>query len=304
MASKNAPKPPSNAASALPAEVEATVREALGVLQKKLRSTKLTAKSHDVLVVEGWGDGPAMTEAIAAYLVALLASAVNRALIVRAQITNTKADRLELLRNVEAITGSASAPLSLQLKQDQRNPWIAEGIWHLCLFLSAARSDLHPHGPIVALDLPHIAAKDHGFDVVGIYKASGTYGVSFVESKAYENNPNGAINDAVSFYEEIETGKHDARARQVVASMRDALPAAEQQSISASLWKDERAYLPNPHYDASAAIDWTNTRPSFKGLKIPRDRIVIMPHAVQRFPRFFDDVAKAMRSLAGKLAHV
>lgn len=304
MAANKAKASSSSKRTALPAEIEAAVTEALAVLQKKLRCSSQTAKSHNVLVVEGWGDGPQITQAIAAYLVGLLASAVNRALAVRAQITDTHSDRLELLRNVEAITGSTASPLSVDKKQDQRNPWIAEGIWHLCLLLSAARQDLHPHGAIVALDLPHIAAKDHGFDVVGIYRGSATYGVSFVESKAYEKDPNRAINDAVAFYKEIEGGKHDARARQVVASMRDSLPPADQAAISASLWKDERAYLPNPHYDASAAIDWTNTRPSFAGLGVPKDRIVIMPHAVQQFPRFFDEVADAMLSLATKLAHV
>jgi hypothetical protein len=296
--------PSSSKRTALPVEIEAALKEGIAVLEKNLRCTPHIATSHGVLVVEGWGDGPQMTEAIAAYLVGLLASAVSRALLVRAQITDTDVDRLELLRNVEAITGSKASPLSLERKRDQRNPWIAEGIWHLCLFLSATRQDLHPHGPIVALDLPHIASKDHGFDVVGIYRGTAAYGVSFVESKAYENNPNGAINDAVAFYEEIERGKHDARARQVVASMRDSLPAGEQGAISASLWKHERTYLPNPHYDGSTAMDWTNTRPSFKGLAVPIDRIVIMPHAIQKFPKFFDDVTESMLTLAAKLAHV
>lgn len=291
-------------ATPLPARIEAAVQEGLAVLEKTLRCIPQTAPSHSVLLVEGWGDGPQTTEAIASYLVGLLASAVNRALVVRAHITNTNADRLELLRNVEAITGSKATPLSPKRKQDQRNPWIAEGIWHLCLFLSATRKDLHPQGPIVALDLPHIAAKDHGFDVIGIYRGPSTYGVSFVESKAYEKDPNGAINDAVSFYAELESGKHDARARQAVASMRDSLPPGAQGAVSASLWKDERAYLPNPHYDASTVMDWTNTRPSLKGLALPTDRIVIMPHSIDNFRKFFDDVADAMLTLATQLTHV
>jgi hypothetical protein len=288
----------------LPTELEESVKGGLALLRTKLRCSTQTAASHSVLVVEGWGDGPEIVAAIAAYLVGLLASAVNRALVVRAQITDTDSDRLELLRNVEALTGSQGAPLGVDQKQDQRNPWIAEGIWHLCLLLSAARNELHPHGPIIALDLPHIAAKDHGFDVVGIYRNASTYGVSFVESKAYEKDPNGAVNDAVAFYREIESGKHDARARQAVASMRESLPAAEQSAISSSLWKDERTYLPNPHYDASIAMDWTNTRPSFARLGVPKDRIVLMPHAIQKFPAFFEDVADAMLTLATKLRHV
>ena len=76
---------------ALPAEVEAAMHEGLGLLRAQLRSSTQNAASHSVLVVEGWGDGAQMIEAIAAYLVGLLASAVNRALSsVRRSRTPTK----------------------------------------------------------------------------------------------------------------------------------------------------------------------------------------------------------------------
>ena len=128
--------------------------------------------------------------------------------------------------------------------------------------------------------------------------------MSFVESKAYENNPNGAVNDAVGFYRALENGDHDVRARQTVATLRAALPVADQNAVSPSLWKDVRAYLPNPHYDAATAIDWTNTRPSFAELKNDRNRIVVMPNSVPKFTKFFDEVGDAMLSLAEKLQNV
>ena len=155
----------------------------------------------------------------------------------------------------------------------------------------------------MALDLPHIAAKDHGFDVVGIYRSSTGYGVSFVESKAYERIPNGAINDAVAFYLEIESGKHDARARQVVASIRESLPPQSKGSSPRHSGRMREPISPNPHFHAEVAMDWMNSRPSFGKLNVPKERIVVMPHAIAEFPRFFDDVAAAMLKLATELAH-
>jgi hypothetical protein len=289
---------------ALPEQLDAALTEALELLTRKLRCTSQTAKSHHVLVVEGWQDAPEVISAVATYLVGLLASAISRTLAVRASLDNTTRDRLELLRNVEAIAGTPSTPLTITQKQDERNPWIAEGIWHLCLFLSSRRADLHPLGPVIALDLPHVGAKDHGFDVVGLYRSAQGVGLTLVECKAYENDPNGAINAALSFYKEFDQGDHDTRARQAVASMREVLPQPDQSTISASLWKDERLYVPNPHYDASKPMEWTNTRSSFKQLAVGPDRIVIMPHAVQQFVGFFDSIAEAMRQLANKLNNV
>jgi hypothetical protein len=289
----------------LPTDLENTVAEAIVLLQQKLRSIPDTAATHQVLIIEGFGDGADTIAAAAAYLVGLLASTITRTLLVRASIENTTSDRQELLRNVEAITGTQAAPLTTDQKQDERNPWLAEGLWHLCLFLSSKRPDLHPPGTIVALDLPHIAAKDHGFDVVGLYRSQkSNFGISFVECKAYEKYPNHAISDAVGFYKELDRGDHDARARQVVSSMRDALPATDQNAISVSLWKGTRAYLPNPHYDASSQMDWKNARSSFSKLAVPPERIIIMPHSIQGFSVFFDQIATEMLNLASKLNHV
>lgn len=288
----------------LPTQLENAVADAIILLQQKMRVSLDAATTHQVLIIEGFGDGADTITAAAVYLVGLLASAITRTLSVRASIENSTSDRNELLRNVEAITGTQATPLTTNQKQEERNPWLSEGLWHLCLFLASKRPDMHPPGQIVALDLPHIAAKDHGFDVIGMYRVKDSFGVSFVESKAYENNPNKAISDAVRFYKSIDRGEHDARARQIVSSMRDALPVADQRAISPSLWKHTRVYLPNPHYDASSNLDWKNDRPSFTGLTVPADRIIIMPHIIQGFSAFFDQIASEMLNFAGRLSHV
>jgi len=223
-------------------------------------------------------------------------------LAVRASVEDTDDDRLELLRNVEAITGTAANQLSDEKKQDERNPWIAEGMWHLCLFLSSRNQAFHSTGTVIALDRPHIGAKDHGFDVVALYEtAQADFGVSLVECKAYEKDPGKAINVAVEFFRAFDGGKHDARIRQVVSYFRELLHAQKQQRISPSLWKTARLYLPNPHYDAASAVDWLTKRPSFKSLKFP---VIVMPHAVPSFRTYFDRVAMAMLAFGGTLKNV
>ena len=39
---------------------------------------------------------------------------------------------------------------------------------------------------------------------------------------------------------------------------------------------------------------WTNKRTSLSGLNVPAHRVIVMPHAIKQFRRFFDDVAAAM----------
>jgi hypothetical protein len=280
-------------------DLESAVRGAVATLRKATTCAASQCQTHKVLLVQGWAASARTMDCLATYLVGLLAATISRTLEVRAQITNSAKDRLELLRSVEQIVGSAAAPLNDDQKQDQRNPWIAEGLWHLYLFLSAQEPALRAAGEVVALDFPHVTAKDHGLDVLAIYRDGTQYGVTIVECKAYEANPNGAINDAVRTFKQVDNGRHDTRIRQFVATVRSALPVAQQDQVSASLWKDLRSYVPNPHYDETTKpMNWTNKRTSFTGLSVPADRVIVMPHAIKQFTMFFDDVASAMLKVA------
>jgi hypothetical protein len=286
----------------LPQALELGIQGALGVLQRTLRAEACEARTHRALLVRGWSDSAETVDAVAYYLLGLLATAISRTLEIRSQLDDTARDRLELLRNVERITGTDEAPLTDDAIEDERNPWIAEGLWHLCLFLSSRRAELHPPGAVIALDLPHIAAKDHGLDVLAIYQSGADgFGVSFVESKAYRNDPGGAVGAATAFFRQVDDGRHDARIRQVVATIRTGMSPALQTAISPSLWKDTRAYIPNPHYDNAVAMNWQRTRPAFADLKVPRTQIVIMPNALPQFQDFFDSVAASMRRHAAAL---
>lgn len=288
----------------LPATLNAAIKKSVAHLEKQLRCSSEDAASHRVVTLEGWHDDDATLNATAVYLVGLMATAISKTLRVRACITDTKEDRLELVRNVEKRVGTVKAPLSKHKKREERNPWLAEGLWHLCLFLAARRSEFHPVGTIVALDHPHVSPKDHGFDVIALYYTGSEFGVSIVESKAYEKRPKQAVTHAIKFFRSIDAGGLDERLRQVVSQMRDALPPRKQRDISPSLWKHRRTYIPNPHYDSSNPVSWSKERRSFAKLRVPKEHIFIMPNALPNFGNFFDALSAEMLRFAKKIENV
>ncbi|TAK27032.1 MAG: hypothetical protein EPO40_18840 [Myxococcaceae bacterium] len=283
--------------------LEGNIKAALLYLDGKLTATKATTPSHQTVAVAGWHE-PEAIEAIAWYMVGQRALAIKVALRIEAQVEDTAEDQAEIRKSVEQIVGSEANPLSDQQKTDERNPWMAEALWHLCLFLSKTNEAFRAAGEVVALEEIHIGAKDHGPDVVALHREGSGFGVSIVETKAYKQNPNKAINDATEYFRAVDRGDHDLRLRQAVAHMRDALPAEVQNLISKSLWKANRFYIPNPHYDASEMMDWSNLRPSFKTLKVGAGRITIMPNALPGFNAFFEGVGDRMRAIVKTMNYV
>lgn len=279
-------------------KVEAAINDALAVLAGAVKVAVSPAKTHQVILVTGWNDSAEIRSAVAHYLVGLRVCAVNMALQVRAELTDTPVSRAEVLSNVEAIVGKNGQGLTKELIETMRNPWIAEGLWHLCLALSKRVPGVNPVGQLIALTLPHIETSEHGIDIAALYQDGDTFGISIIETKAYPNHPNGAINDAVRFYRGVDKEEFSLKIRQAIQLMRTSLPEGEQEKISAELWRQTRCYVPNPHYDAGNVMNWNNTRSSFKSLTPAADRIFIMPHAIAAFSGFFDAIAAEMLAYA------
>jgi len=259
--------------------------------------------AHNVVEVTGWQNAGAI-EALSLYLVALRASVIDQAGKICSELIGNECDFAnDLICSVdEIIEQPTDSKESLSdWKSKWRNPWIAEGIWHCCMRIAMERADLHSQGAVIAVDLPHISPKDHGLDVTVLYvKEDGSLGMSFIETKAYQSDPNGAIRDAVTMLKSIEAGEHDTRLRQMVTSFRSVIGEEYRQELSLSLWKNERTLIPNPHYEANAAtVQWTRKRIVFSSLKAP---VVVMPHCVTGFNDFFDQVASQMRSKALEVA--
>jgi hypothetical protein len=163
------------------------------------------------------------------------------------------------------------------------------------------KPELHAHGSVIVVDMPHVAPKDHGLDITVIYvKDNGTLGMSFIETKAYKNNPNQAISDAVSMFDAIEAGKHNNRLRQLVTTVQSMIDEPHKSQLSTSLWKNESILIPNPHYEAAEArVQWHHQRNIFQELNAP---VVIMPHPITDFDDYFDRVADQMRIKSQEVA--
>jgi len=286
----------------LPDTLCSLINTSLVTLAKKLTVSNLTTISHDVSAVTGWHDRVAI-EALAIYLVALRACVVNQAGDICLDLIGGKIDfASDILRSVEEIVTQPvhSKEKEKDWKATWRNPWIAEGIWHCLMRLAMEDLRFHPVGAIIALDFSHVSPKDHGLDVTVLYlKADGNMGMSLVETKAYKNDPNGAIADAVSMLKEIENGRHDTRIRQMVVSFQAVIDEKYRPKLTLSLWKKERRLIPNPHYEArGATVDWSRKRPVFSGLSAP---VLVMPHAINGYDAFFDTISQEMQSQALRL---
>jgi len=281
------------------------ITESLLTLTRVLRvdATPDDDSTHSVVEITGWQDNEAL-RALAVYLVALRASVIDQAGRVCCELIGDARDfARDLLRSVEDIVVQPddSQESSSDWKSKWRNPWIAEGMWHCCMCVAMGRNDLHPIGSVIAVDFSHVSPKDHGLDVTALYvKENGTLGMSFVETKAYCNEPNAAISDAVVMFKAIESGVHDTRLRQLVTAFRSILGEPYCRQLSFTLWKDERTLIPNPHYEVvGATVQWGRRRPSFAGLAAP---VIIMPHGVNDFAGFFDRVADEMLQMARGVA--
>lgn len=288
--------------------LEASMVESLTVLQNHLTVTTTPRgdNTHSVVEVTGW-QSDEVVSALAMYLVVLRSSVINQAIEICTELIDDPPSFADsLIRSVNEIIDQPpdSEEPPADWKSKWRNPWIAEGVWHCCMRVAMDKPEIHEHGTIIAIDLPHISPKDHGFDVTALYvTGADELGLSFVESKAYRNDPNKAISDASAMLKAIEAGEYDTRLRQMITSFRSTIAEQYRPKLSSSLWKNERTLIPNPHYEANGAnVQWARRRVVFNNLSAP---VVIMPHGVDGFDTFFDNVAEGMRRYAQEvMAHV
>jgi hypothetical protein len=239
---------------------------------------------------------------VARYLVGLRVNAITAGLAVHSELMGTDEDLvIEVPNNVHEIIGTTRTSLSVDQISKHRNPWLAEGIWHLCLAAAQRRAELHPPGAVIAVNLPHPKATDHGVDLAAIYHHNGAVGLSIVETKAYPTDVAGAMHSSTVYFREIDDGGHGLRLRQLVATMRGGLPSNNQPTFSDALWKKTRCYLPNPHYDAPHGPDWSTARPSLGALVPGAANVYVMPHSISGFTAFFEAISEEMRTSVDSL---
>ncbi len=277
-------------------KIDIAVEEAVEYLKSHVTLEEYDSSTHRTLVVSGWNDNENTLRSIGHYLVGLRASALDVALnICSVLFDDTPEGKLDILNSVYELVGENENSLTDIKIRDERNPWLAEAIWHLCMFIAKERTELHPNGNIIAIGPVHVKAKDHGLDGLVIYESEEQIGISLIESKAYKDDPNRAIRKALKFFQEIDGEEHTTRIRQDVSNIRSVLPREKQRYIVGTFWRQIRTYIPNPHYDSSVEIDWSKNRDAFTSLELTKDNIIIMPNIVNDFERFFNEVSEEMR---------
>ena len=284
------------------------LNSALEFLAERIVIEVTDAPSHRVITLSGWVDDAAAERAIAEYLVGLRMMMVSAALQIQGNLLGTQVDSApSVRRNVEFIVGSSNSSLSERQIVQERNPWIAEAIWHLCLHISRQLPSVHPIGSILAVDYAHSFAKEQGLDVAALYiSGSGCVGLTIVETKAYEARATQAVIDAAAMFRAVNEDKMDVEVRRAVSIMRGALPPEYQQLVTGTFWKDERTCIPNPHYDpiASAPVNWTEKRSTLTSLGVDSEHVLLMPHCIPAFREFFARIANNMRIFAEEMAGV
>ena len=285
----------------LAATIDAWMAEAVHAAATQLTFTQQAVASHQVLTITGWHQ-PALLQSVARYMVGLRVNAISAGLAVRCGLTDTPADAIEVWDNVIQIVGETATSLNDNQISTRRNPWIAEALWHLCMAAARQSTDLHPPGQVLAVSMPHVKTTDPGVDLAVLFQDGATYGLSIIETKAYENNVGAAMSLCVRLFGEIDEGVHNVRLRQLVGALRAGLAA--QGSISDGLWKNRRCYFSNVHYDDVNQIDWTSARADFAPLVPGGPNIYVMPHAITGFSQFFTQVADRMRAEAEELSNV
>lgn len=286
----------------------ARLNAALGVLAKKTIVKNSEAPSHQLILVSGWVGDVDAEKAIAEYLVGLRMMMVSAALQIQGHLLGSRVNSApSVKRNVNSIVGDSNDALSDNQIVQERNPWIAEALWHLCLHLSQRIPDIHPNRSILAIDYAHSFAKEHGLDVVALYALNvSDVGLTIVETKAYEANATQAVIDAAGMFRSVNQEKMDVEIRRAVSIMRDALPPERQHTVTGTFWRNERTCVPNPHYDprASGVIDWTKKRETLTRLGVDYRHVLLMPHSIAGFRAFFNRIADRMRDFAEEMSGV
>jgi hypothetical protein len=264
----------------------------------KINVSVIEAKTHHSIMITGIENEATIIRSIAIYMVALIANAIEANLEVRADLIEyTEVGKEEIVESVLDTIGENN-DLIQDFIEDERNPWLAEALIHLLLFVSNKVNNIHPVGEVLAVGLVHDDPKDKGLDLTALYQSE-TLGLTIGECKAYKLNPNKAISNAMKFFDGVDNNrKTGKRIRSQVQILRNFLPEDLSNSATHGFWKNERCYLTTPIFDKSVNKDWSRSRNKTLGvLRVPINRRLIIPLAIEDFDEFFNSLADEMRNL-------
>jgi hypothetical protein len=113
--------------------IESAIEGSIAALCDRLRVERCDTPTHSVVIVSGWDARVDAKRFIAQYLVGLRLSAIDCALNIRASLLDDSPEgRIDIYRSVAEVVGESNDALTNFQRTQERNPWLAEAIWHLC----------------------------------------------------------------------------------------------------------------------------------------------------------------------------
>lgn len=253
--------------------------------------------SHTPLIVSGL-EVASVIDAMATYLIGCIAGAIGFDARVSAAVLVNEIDaELELNNQVAALIGSDNVwdtEEQRKFRDTRRNAWIAEGISHAIIVIHRRRATSLLGGPVIGLSLLHTIPSEPGLDAVGIYLESNQTVILVGESKATQNRGSQELGKAVTLFNKIDKSQYGPELRSHLTSLRQAVPEEHRLSISDSLWRERRAYLPFITHEKPFPL--TRNRRVIQELEPVVNRKRLVSIKLLDFHKFFDCVADAMRT--------
>lgn len=283
-------------------QFEVLVESELQTFISKINVNIIDTSTHRSIIITGIENHPEVIRCIAVYMVALISSSIEGNLQIRADLIEyTELGKTEIIESVLDTIGENN-DLDQDFIEDERNPWLAEALVHLLLFVSNRVKNIHPVGEVLAVGLVHDDPKDKGLDLTALYQAE-TLGLTIGECKAYKLNPNKAIFNAVKFFDGVDNNrKTGKRIRTQVQILRKFLPDEISELVTHGFWKNERCFLTSPIFDMSVNKDWKRARNKTMGkLSVPIEKRLIIPIAIEDFDDFFNALSDEMRKFVREI---
>lgn len=273
---------------------DADVEQSILTISQAAQVTRNPRSSHMVSRVQSFED-LAVVRALGIYLAACIAGGVKANLKIALDLFDVvPQEAAALQKDVHQLIG-ANNQVSNEFKATRRNPWIAEGIAHLCARLSHDHTHLGPLGRIEVVTNVHDDVTDHGLDQLAIYEDGGFLGISIGESKASNGNISANVTDAADNFASVQNGDHDAHIRRTVNHLRDSLPAALQTLITKSFWRDRRSFLAFAVYNNADTFQPQRARQSLQKLPGAPHSVNLICITLDHYDVFFDGIATAIR---------
>jgi hypothetical protein len=272
--------------------------EAAIKIRRQLTVDEYSTESHRVAVVHGLEE-PEAVQCLGTYLVgAGFTRAVRTSLRIADEFLNMSPDQEGVIREAVSTVVGIDNTVDYAFKTDQRDPWIAEGIGHLALWISRRQPILAARGRLRALRPLHVQSKEQGIDLAGLFTHDDALGITIGEAKASQSNATSHMADAASFFSAIDAGDpiREVQIRDVVQLLRETLRPRYQSLVTPALWEENRCYFPVVAYGNASSFSPGRTRKTYRNLSPGIQGVLMVCLCLENYEGFFDDVSNAMRA--------